>query len=298
MLSNISVSLNLHHLRLFHAIAHAGGISAAAARLNLSPPALSAQLRQLEDRLGVALFDRVGRGLVLTEAGRIALVHADAIFAAADELTATLAGRPVARQLLRVGAIATLSRNFQLAFLEAPLVDPDIAVVIRSGPEPVLLAALAALELDVVLTNQVPTGAAGNVRIHAIDDQPISLIGKRERLGAGRTLADLLAGEPLVLPAAGSAIRAGFDSLAERMGIAPRIAAEADDMAMLRLIARADIGLAVLPAVVVRDELASGELVEAGHLPGLHETFLAVTVERRFPNPVLAPLLAPRAGAG
>lgn len=288
------MNLNLHHLRLFHAIAREGGISAAAARLNLSPPALSAQLRQLEERLGVDLFLRVGRRLQLTEAGRIALAHADAIFATADELVATLAGRPAGRQVLRVGAIATLSRNFQLEFLRAPLLDPDIAVVIRSGPEDVLLAQLAALELDVVLTNRVPPKTGRGLHLHAIAEQPVSLVGAPARVGAGRTLADLLAREPLVLPAPGSAVRAGFDALAERMGLAPRIAAEADDMAMLRLIARADIGLAVLPSVVVRDELGSGDLVEAGQLPGLRETFLAVTLPRRFPNPLLAPLLAGR----
>ncbi|MFN3371721.1 MAG: LysR family transcriptional regulator [Sphingomonadaceae bacterium] len=285
------MSLNLHHLRLFQAIAHAGGLSAAAGRLNLSPPALSAQLRQLEGQLGVPLFDRVGRRLELTEAGRIALAHADSIFATADELVATLRNRPAGRRILRVGAIATLSRNFQLAFLKAPLLDPDIAVAIRSGPEEVLLAALAALELDVVLTNRVPADAGRGWRVHAIADQPVSLVGTSGRIGSGRTLAELMACEPLVLPAAGSAVRAGFDALAERMGLAPRIAAEADDMAMLRLIARADIGLAVLPAVVVRDELASGELTEAGHLPGLHETFLAVTTPRRFPNPLVAALV-------
>lgn len=291
MLSKSWMSLNLHHLRLFRAIAHAGGLSAAAGRLNLSPPALSAQLGQLEARLGVQLFDRVGRRLELTEAGRIALAHADSIFATAEELVATLAGRPAGRQLLRVGAIATLSRNFLITFLEAPLLDPDIAVVIRSGPEEVLLAALAALDLDLVLTNRAPVDGGRALRVHALADQPVSLVGSPARIGTGRTLEDLLGSEPLVLPAVGSAVRSGFDALAERMGIAPRIAAEADDMAMLRLIARADIGLAVLPAVVVRDELASGELVAAGQLPRLHETFLAVTMPRRFPNPLLAGLL-------
>ncbi|MFN3288025.1 MAG: LysR family transcriptional regulator, partial [Sphingomonadaceae bacterium] len=183
--------LNLHHLRLFRAIAHAGGLAAAAARLNLSPPALSAQLRQLEDSLGVRLFDRVGRRLELTEAGRIALVHADAIFATAAELEATLAGRPAGRQVLRVGAIATLSRNFQLEFLKAPLVDPDIAVVIRSGPEEVLLAALEALELEVVLTNRAPADRGAGLRVHAIAGQPVSLIGTPGRVGGGQSLAAL-----------------------------------------------------------------------------------------------------------
>src|SRR5512137_38669 len=101
--------LNYHHLRYFHAVAHEGNLTRAAARLNLAPSALSAQIRALEDRLGQPLFERSGRRLVLTEAGRIALAHADAIFAAGEELVATLQETRRAQRILRVGALATLS---------------------------------------------------------------------------------------------------------------------------------------------------------------------------------------------
>jgi LysR family transcriptional activator of nhaA len=77
----------------------------------------------------------------------------------------------------------------------------------------------------------------------------------------------------------------------QRKGIVPRIAAEADDMAMLRLLARADAGIAVIPAIVVEDELSTGRLVEFAQLDDLAEVFCAVTVARRFPNPLLAELL-------
>jgi LysR family transcriptional activator of nhaA len=100
-----------------------------------------------------------------------------------------------------------------------------------------------------------------------------------------------LAREPLILPVADTGLRAAFDALTARLGVTPVIAAEADDMAMLRLLTREDIGLAVIPPIVVRDELASGLLVEAAQLDGIRETFLAITRERRFPNPLLAELL-------
>jgi LysR family transcriptional activator of nhaA len=64
-------------------------------------------------------------------------------------------------------------------------------------------------------------------------------------------------------------------------------------MAMLRLLAREGIGLAVVPPIVVRDELEQGELREIGRLQGLTETFVAVTLSRRFPNPLLRQLIAP-----
>ena len=107
--------LNLHHLRLFRAVARDGTLTGAARALNLSQSALSTQIKALETSLGHDLFERRGRGLVLTEAGRIALDHADAIFRTAEDLSATLGSTGTARRALRIGALATLSRNFQVA---------------------------------------------------------------------------------------------------------------------------------------------------------------------------------------
>ncbi len=116
--------LNYNHLRYFWAVAHDGNLTRTAQRLNLSQSALSVQIRNLEQRLGHALFERRGRQLHLTEAGRIALDHADSIFAAGDELIGTLKQAGRVRQALRVGALATLSRNFQLRFLRPLLGRP------------------------------------------------------------------------------------------------------------------------------------------------------------------------------
>lgn len=285
--------LNLHHLRLFHAVAHDGSLTGAARRLNLSPSALSAQLRTLEQSLGQDLFERRGRGLVLTEAGRLALDHADAIFRAAADLTATLRETGTARRALRVGALATLSRNFQMRFLRPLLGRPDVEVVLRSGPQGDLLRGLETLALDVVLTNIQPARDAGRrYLIQHLDEQPVSLIGTAGRIGAGASLRALLAREPLILPTAETAIRAGVDALIARLGVAVTIAAEVADMAMMRLLAREDAGLAVIPPIVVQDELASGRLLEAHRLEGIREMFLAVTLDRRFPNPLLNELAA------
>jgi LysR family transcriptional activator of nhaA len=261
--------------------------------LNLSQSALSTQIRALEAMLGHDLFERRGRGLVLTEAGRIALDHAEAIFRTAEDLTATLRETGQKRRVLRVGALATLSRNFQMQFLRPLVGRADVEVVLRSGSQSELLRGLEALELDVVLTNLAPVREPGDAwLIHRIDEQPVSLIGTPGRVGGGRGLADLMSAEPLILPAPGSALRTAFDGLAARLGVVPQIAAEADDMAMLRLLAREDAGLAVIPPIVVLDELAQGLLVEALRLPGISEAFLAVTRERRFPNRLVAELLA------
>jgi LysR family transcriptional activator of nhaA len=129
---------------------------------------------------------------------------------------------------------------------------------------------------------------------HPIAEQPVALVGPKGRARRREDLAAILRREPVLLPTVESSIRAGFDALCERLGVHPRIAAEVDDMAMLRLLAGARLGLAVVPPIVVQDELAAGALVQVAELP-LVETFYAVTRRRRFPNPVLAELLRARA---
>lgn len=286
---------NYHHLRYFWAVAHDGNLTRTAERLNLSQSAVSVQIKQLEAHLGHALFERRGRQLILTEAGRIALDHADAIFAAGRELLGTLQDKGRGRQAIRIGAMATLSRNFQMEFLRPILDRPDVEIILRSGTSADLLQALETLNLDVVLINQPPLRDAVTPFVsHRLSEQPVSLVGTPDRLKGDQSLVELLATEPVILPTADTGIRIGFDAWTDRLGIRPQIAAEVDDMAMMRLLAREGIGLAVLPPIVVQDELSSGRLLEAERLPDIGETFYAVTITRRFPNPILSELLDSR----
>ena len=285
--------LNFHHLRYFHMVAHEGNLTRAAQRLNVSQSAVSTQIRLLEERLGHPLFERRGRALILTEAGRIALDHADAIFETGDELLNTLGERDSRqRQVLRVGSQATLSRNFQIGFLQPLIGRDDVEIVIRSGALGELLAGLEAHRIDIVLANIAPQRDAATPGItHTIADQPVSLIGTPELVGKNAQLDTLLAERPLILPTIDTSIRSGLDALFNRLAIRPKIAAEVDDMAMIRLLAREGVGLAIVPPIVVKDELESAALVEVGRLSGLEEIFYAITLRRRFPNPLLAGLL-------
>lgn len=287
---------NYHHLRYFWAVAHDGNLTRTAERLNLSQSAVSVQIKQLEAYLGHALFERRGRQLILTEAGRIALDHADTIFAAGQELLGTLQEKGRSRQAIRIGALATLSRNFQMEFLRPILGRADVEVILRSGTSADLLLGLEGLNLDVVLINQPPARDSFTPFVsHRLSEQPVSLVGTPERLDGEMDLEALVASQPVILPIADTGIRIGFDAWTDRLGIRPQIAAEVDDMAMMRLLARAGAGLAVLPPIVVQDELTTGRLLEAGRLPGIGETFYAVTITRRFPNPILGELLDGRA---
>jgi LysR family transcriptional activator of nhaA len=281
--------LNYHHLRYFWMIATEGSLTRAARRLNVSPSSLSVQVKALEEQLGQALFERHGRSLQLTEAGRIALGYANSLFKLGDELLSTLEGlRPAARQTLRVGAVSTLSRNFQIELLRPLLGRSDVEVVIQSGAFLDLLSRLRDHRLDIVLANQpAMQDQDEDWQSTLIAEQSVSLIGapnlKRRKFRFPRDLANIA----IAVPGRDSGIRTAFDRVLESEEIQPAFVAEVDDMAMLRLIAREGGCLVLVPPVVVIDELTNGVLVEHCTFPQIKEAFYAVTRRRQFPSPLL-----------
>ena len=286
--------LNYHHLRYFWAIAQAGGLTKAATRLNVSQSALSIQLRQLELELGHPLFIRKNRQLVLTEAGHVALQYANSIFRTGEELIDTLQHRShKARQILRVGAVATLSRNFQWEFLKTLRQRRDVELVLRSGSLRDLMMQLHNHAVDVVLSNQaLPRDAETSHQSHLLDEQAVSLVSRPDpKAGAFQFPADLRTVR-LLVPSLESDVRASFDLILDQAGIRPLIAAEVDDMAMLRVMVMRTRSVALVPNVVVRDELRAGTLVERYRFPALKEYFYAITPSRTFPNPLVRELIA------
>jgi LysR family transcriptional activator of nhaA len=288
--------LNYHHLRYFRAIAREGSLTKAARMLNISQSALSVQLGRLEESLGQPLFERKSKALSLTESGRIALEYSESIFRIGEELMDLLQNRAArSRAYLRVGAAATLSRNFQLSFLRPLIAREDVELIIHSGTLRELLSQLQAHTLDVVLTNTpVRRDAEAGWHSHLLDEQPLSLVGKRKRGMKPFRFPDDLRITPIVLPSLETSFRGAFDLLMDQTGIRPIIAAEVDDMAMLRLMARETAGVTLVPPVVVSDELESGLLVVRHKFPQIKESFYAITPSRKFPNAVLKELIKGR----
>ena len=285
--------LNYHHLHYFWAVAKDGNLTRTAAQLHVSQSALSTQIKQLEDQLGQALFSREGRALQLTEAGRVALTYADTIFETGNELTALLRdGQRQMRQILRIGGVATLSRNFQENFVKPLIKCDDIELVIQSASLDELLTLLAVHRLDVVLSiRKVHADSQHPWRCRRVARQPVSLVGKPRSKSKAFRFPEELTEQPLLLPGRDSDIRAGFDVLCEQLGLRYLVLAEVDDMAMLRLLARDSGNVALLPTVVVQDELRSGKLQEYCVVPQLYENFYAITVQRHFEPPLLKTLL-------
>jgi LysR family transcriptional activator of nhaA len=287
------MKLNYHHLYYFWEVARTGHLTRAAEALHISQSALSGQIRKLEDSFGEALFIREGRRLKLSEAGRVAFSYAEEIFRQGAELSALFeSGHQPARETLKVGAVATLSRNFQEGFLAPLLERDDLELSLQSGGLDDLLRRLSAHRLDLVLSNQSVQGDQQNpFRSRRIARQPVSIIGPPDA-ATDVVFPGFLQGLRLIVPGAENNIRHAFDQFCDYHKVRPRLIAEVDDMAMMRLLARDTRYFSVLPPVVVRDELKAGSLVDYGALPGVYEEFYAISIRRRFEPAILARLLA------
>lgn len=291
--------LNYHHLYYFWRVARLGNLTRAAQSLHVSQSALSSQIRQLEESMDVRLFERQGRRLVLTESGQRALAYAQDIFSKGEELEALLhKGIQPEVQSLRIGVASTMSRNFVEVFIAPLLSNQRVHFSLHTTSQSSLLGGLSKHQFDVVLSN---TNVASSGSMPGAEEplwhsqllarQEVSVVGPPPSQG-GLQFPDDYSERSWVLPANPSEIRSAFDGFCTLWQLGPQVQAEADDMAMLRLLARDSGSLAVLPRVVVRDEIRQGLLVEYMTLPNLFESFYAITIKRQYVPEVLRDLLA------
>ncbi|MCC2618301.1 LysR family transcriptional regulator [Aestuariibacter halophilus] len=284
--------LNYHHLYYFWHVAKVGNLTRAAQQLYVSQSALSTQIKQLESTMDVQLFERQGRKLVLTAAGQQAFTMASDIFQRGQELEAWLTqkGHQVHTHL-RIGTVSTMSRNFIEQVVTPLLRQPNMTFNLHSSDITSLLNELANHQLDLVLSNvNVASNRERVWHVQQLAQQPLSIIGPADKKPSG-TFPEGYTQQRWVTPGVHSEMYASFAAFCSRHRFEPDILASADDMASLRLLARDSGALAVLPNVVVKDELASGALVEYIRIPDAYERFYGITLQRQMAPTALTELL-------
>lgn len=285
--------INYHHLYYFWRVALSGSITRTAEECHVSQSALSQQIKQLENTMAVRLFKRSGRQLVLTDMGVKVLRYADEIFTTGEELQSFLnKGGAGARRHINIGVLTTMSRNFTEGFVSPLLADPDVTFTLSTRGMTNLLNGLTSHELDLVLTNR-SVSMQGDDAIwqnQLVSRQSVSIIGPAE-LMPETDFPHGYDGLRWVLPTRITEIRSGFDAYCSTVGFTPNVIAEADDMAMLRLLVRDSGALTALPPVVVKDEITSGRLAEYMVLPTVYENFYAISIRRTYVPEIVNSLL-------
>ncbi|ASD68058.1 LysR family transcriptional regulator [Pseudoalteromonas piscicida] len=274
--------LNYHHLYYFWQVAKLGNLTQAAKELHVSQSALSAQIKQLEYNIGVSLFERVGRSLMLTDQGKKVLSYADDIFTTGQELEALLSKGVQSTTHVTIGVLTTLSRNFVEAFISPLMRRSDVQFKLKSGSISELLNGLTNYELDLVLTNRTINLDTSDPywQCQLVAKQPLAIIGP-PALKPSTSFPQGFEKTRWILPPANSDLRTAFNALCAQFQYFPNILAEVDDMAMMRLLARDSGAVAVLPAVVVKDEIAQGVLQQYQELPNIYEYFYAISTQKK-----------------
>jgi LysR family transcriptional regulator, transcriptional activator of nhaA len=283
------LDLNLHHLRYFWMVAKEGSVLAASKALDLAQPTLSMQIRSLERSLGIKLFAKSGRNLVLTDVGRIVFRYADEMFALSKELGQALRGQPAGRPLVfMVGVSDALSKLVVEHMLEPAWSQPEpIRMVCLEGSPETLMSKLAIHELDVVLSD---APAPPSVRVHAyshlLGESKVSVFGtadlvRRYKNNFPASLEDA----PFLLPTGHSAVRHQFDTWLDQQQLTLNIRGEIADSALIKVMGKQGIGLFLAPSVVAEDVVSQYNVKLLGEIGGLTESFYAISVERRLKHP-------------
>lgn len=284
--------LNYHHFLYFWVVAKEGSIAAASKKLRLAHPTISTQIHQLEGQLGEKLFERAGRGLVLTEFGRVALGYADEIFLLGREFLDTAKGRPSGRAIrLVVGVSDVLAKSIVYRMLEPVFqMEEEVQVVAREDrPAEAFVAELALHTVDVVLSD-APVAPGSPVRAfsHLLGECGTTFfaapdIAKRYR----RRFPESLEGAPVLLPGENSTQRRALERWFDAIGVRPKVVAEVEDPALAKVLAEAGLGIIAMPDVIEQEILERYKVKVLRRVEELPQRFYAISLERRVRNPAV-----------
>jgi LysR family transcriptional activator of nhaA len=283
--------LNYHHLLYFWSVARAGSINKAAAELRVSPPAISTQLRLLEETLGTKLFARSGRRLVLTEMGRTVYSYAEEIFDLGRELMDVAKNRPVGRPLrLDIGVVDVLPKMIAQWLIQPALRIPEsVHIVCREAAADQLIAKLATHELDVVLSDS-PVGPSLKIRAysHLLGDTGITFVATVEVAAKAKgRFPRSLSGQPMLLPTDNTSLRRNLNYWFETNGIVPAIVGEFEDYAMIRAFGQQGGGIFPVPSVFEKPLRREDSVRVIGRTEDVRSQFFAISAERKLQHPAV-----------
>lgn len=284
--------INYHHLFYFKTIAEEGTVSKAAEKLRLGQPTLSAQLKQFEETLGVQLFERHHKKLVLTEQGKVALDYAKNIFRIGSEMYEVLHDRlkPL-KPSLHLGALDSVPKQIVLQLVKQAFRISPCQITLSEGKSDELLRELASHRIDLMVTNFLPTGTDGKgLYPKSITKKNVAFYGAPKFKSLRKGFPKSISGEPMILPTYDSRLRQDLDHWAKLNKIELNIVIESQDISVKKLMAINEMGLIPTATHTVTGQVLRGELIEIGQLQGVHEELFLVSAQRKIENQIASKL--------
>lgn len=285
--------LNYHHLLYFWAVAKEGSLRKASEKLRVSQPSISTQIRQLEESLGEKLFQRQGRTLVLTDTGQFALGYADDIFSLGAEFVSEVKQQAPARKRgirLAIGVEDSFPKLLSYEILKPVFgLDLPVQLVCREGKPEELLAQLAVHRLDAILADEPATGTMKfKAFSHLLGKSTVAICATRKlarvlRNGFPQSLHEA----PALLPTSNTTLRRSLDEWFHAIGIQPRVVAEFEDGALMKIAAADGLGFIAVPLVTLGECVNRFRLEKVGQTDRCSDQYYLVTGERRVTHPAV-----------
>ena len=283
--------INYKHFHYFFVVAKEGSIARASELLHLTPQTISGQLTVFEDQLGEALFNRVGRGLVLSEAGRLVLSYADEIFSLGGELQEMVRNFPFERQLVfKVGIADAVPKSIAYRLLTPALQLPEpVRIVCREGEMKLLLADLVLHKLDLIISDErIPSNI--NVRgfNHSLGESGISFFAVPAIADTlSKDFPECLNGAPLLLPGEMNGVRNHLVQWLDKFHLHPRIIGEFDDSALMKAFGQGGAGIFIAPTAIADEVAKQYGVFIIGQTDDVREKFFSISTERKISHPAV-----------
>jgi LysR family transcriptional activator of nhaA len=281
--------LNYNHLLYFWTVAREGSITKASQLLHITPQTISGQLKLLEESVGEPLFQRQGRGLVLTDTGQVVNIYADEIFSLGSELTQRLNSKePGKPQELNVGVVFSIAKLIAYRILKPVLgLEDKIRIVCYEGNLEKLLGDLAVHKLDLILSDSpLPTGLNVKAYNHLLGDSTVSFFAEKNLAKTYRKkFPESLDDAPMLMPVKTSVLRRNLDDWFEHINVSPNILAEFDDSALLKAFGEASVGIFPSPTAISNEVEKMYNSRAIGTIENLKETYYAISPERKIKHP-------------
>ncbi len=285
--------INYHHLNYFRVIAIEGSISKASEKLKIGQPALSAQLKQFEETIGVNLFERRHKKLILTEAGQVALDYANEIFKMGGELIEVLHDRVVpSRPHVQIGALDSVPKNIIFALTKEALKISRCTITLLEGSAQELLIEMQRHKIDLIVSNYLPP-IDGDRKIYSkhIASLPISIYGGKKFSKLKNNFPLSLQDQPFVIPTNHSKLNYDLQNYFKHNNISVDIIAETQDTALQKIFGTEELALVPLPEFTTESHLKNKSLYKIGQIPNVYEDIYLLSNTRKIENPISSQIM-------
>ena len=287
--------LNYNHLYYFYIVATEGSIAKASARLNLTPQTISGQITTFEAQIGLELFDRNGRTMLLSEMGQMIYSYAEEIFQLGDELKNVMKTQEPAHWLTFTVGITDVIPKVLAYKLISPILNmaKPVRLICNEGDQDSLLADLAVNRLDLVLTDQ-PLQSGSHVKAynHQLTESGLTFFASKELAALNRKrFPQSLSGQPFLMQGKKSAVRIQLAAWLEKQDIVPNIVAEFDDSALLESFGKAGYGIFTGPTIIEETIASQYKVKVIGRTKEIKEQYYAISPERRLKHPAIVEIV-------